>query len=78
MRYLYVPLGGARRRALVIWPVFFFVAVWHDLEVGWVCVCGWVGVGVWWRDLGKGLQEVVLLPMPIVRPQSRSVSPIPS
>jgi D-alanyl-lipoteichoic acid acyltransferase DltB (MBOAT superfamily) len=32
VRYLYVPLGGARRRALVIWPIFFFVALWHDLE----------------------------------------------
>lgn len=33
VRYLYVPLGGAHRRALVVWPIFFFVAVWHDLEV---------------------------------------------
>lgn len=33
VRYLYVPLGGARRRALVVWPIFFFVALWHDLEV---------------------------------------------
>lgn len=33
VRYLYVPLGGSRRRALVIWPIFFFVALWHDLEV---------------------------------------------
>lgn len=32
VRYLYVPLGGNRRRGLVIWPVFMFVAVWHDLE----------------------------------------------
>ncbi len=33
VRYMYVPLGGARRRALVVWPIFFFVALWHDLEV---------------------------------------------
>lgn len=32
VRYLYVPLGGARRRALAIWPIFTFVAAWHDLE----------------------------------------------
>ncbi|KAI7845564.1 hypothetical protein COHA_000854 [Chlorella ohadii] len=32
VRYMYVPLGGARRRALVVWPIFFFVALWHDLE----------------------------------------------
>jgi D-alanyl-lipoteichoic acid acyltransferase DltB (MBOAT superfamily) len=33
VRYLYIPLGGSRRRAAIIWPIFFFVAVWHDLEV---------------------------------------------
>ena len=33
VRYLYIPLGGGRRRAAIIWPIFFFVAVWHDLEV---------------------------------------------
>eukprot|EP00887_Chlorella_sp_A99_P004096 scaffold23.g4096.t1 len=32
VRYLYVPLGGARTRLLNIWPIFLFVAVWHDLE----------------------------------------------
>lgn len=32
VRYLYIPLGGSRRRALAIWPAFFFVALWHDLE----------------------------------------------
>ncbi|KAL6751087.1 MBOAT, membrane-bound O-acyltransferase family-domain-containing protein [Haematococcus lacustris] len=32
VRYLYIPLGGATRRLLVIWPVFLFVALWHDLE----------------------------------------------
>ncbi len=33
VRYMYVPLGGARWQLLNIWPIFFFVAVWHDLEV---------------------------------------------
>lgn len=32
VRYLYIPLGGARARLLIIWPIFMFVAVWHDLE----------------------------------------------
>ena len=32
VRYLYVPLGGSRHRALAVWPVFTFVAAWHDLE----------------------------------------------
>ena len=33
VQYLYVPLGGNRRRTLNIWPIFLFVALWHDLEV---------------------------------------------
>ncbi|XP_051229565.1 membrane-bound O-acyltransferase gup1 [Lolium perenne] len=32
VRYLYIPLGGSRRKLLSIWVVFTFVAVWHDLE----------------------------------------------
>ena len=34
VRYMYIPLGGTKYRLLNIWPIFFFVAVWHDLEVG--------------------------------------------
>ncbi|KAK2076928.1 hypothetical protein QBZ16_005156 [Prototheca wickerhamii] len=33
VQYLYVPLGGNRRRTLNIWPIFLFVALWHDLEL---------------------------------------------
>ncbi|KAI4375861.1 hypothetical protein MLD38_013681 [Melastoma candidum] len=32
VRYMYIPLGGARRKLLIIWVVFTFVALWHDLE----------------------------------------------
>jgi len=32
VRYLYVPLGGARTRLANVWVVFTFVALWHDLE----------------------------------------------
>lgn len=32
VRYIYIPLGGASRRAIAIWPIFLFVALWHDLE----------------------------------------------
>lgn len=32
VRYMYIPLGGARWRALNVWPIFTFVALWHDLE----------------------------------------------
>lgn len=32
VRYLYIPLGGSAWRAANVWPVFLFVAAWHDLE----------------------------------------------
>ncbi len=32
VRYLYVPLGGGAWRAANVWPIFTFVALWHDLE----------------------------------------------
>lgn len=31
-RYLYIPLGGSRWAFLNIWPVFAFVAIWHDIN----------------------------------------------
>lgn len=30
VRYLYLPLGGRDRRLLLAWPIFVFVALWHD------------------------------------------------
>jgi len=36
VRYMYVPLGGKTRRLLVVWPIFVFVGLWHDLEIRWV------------------------------------------
>eukprot|EP00879_Flechtneria_rotunda_P009496 GHRR01009939.1.p1 GENE.GHRR01009939.1~~GHRR01009939.1.p1 ORF type:complete len:537 (+),score=91.15 GHRR01009939.1:293-1903(+) len=38
VRYMYIPLGGARWRLLNVWVIFTFVAIWHDLEIkllGW-------------------------------------------
>jgi D-alanyl-lipoteichoic acid acyltransferase DltB (MBOAT superfamily) len=35
---MYIPLGGSRWRAANVWPIFSFVALWHDLEwrlLGW-------------------------------------------
>ncbi|XP_044480806.1 membrane-bound O-acyltransferase gup1-like [Mangifera indica] len=32
VRYMYIPLGGSRRKLLNVWPIFTFVALWHDLE----------------------------------------------
>eukprot|EP00002_Diphylleia_rotans_P027156 TRINITY_DN5434_c0_g1_i3.p1 TRINITY_DN5434_c0_g1~~TRINITY_DN5434_c0_g1_i3.p1 ORF type:complete len:520 (-),score=50.37 TRINITY_DN5434_c0_g1_i3:648-2207(-) len=42
-RYLYIPLGGSKKRWINIWIIFTFVALWHDLDWrlmywGW-CVC---------------------------------------
>eukprot|EP00605_Chrysophyceae_sp_TOSAG23-4_P002313 GSChrysophyteH1.ASY1.ANO1.2559.1 assembled CDS len=32
VRYLYKPLGGRHNRVYSVWPIFLFVALWHDLE----------------------------------------------
>ncbi len=32
VRYMYIPLGGGVWRAANVWPIFTFVALWHDLE----------------------------------------------
>lgn len=32
VRYMYIPMGGSKNRLLVVWPIFTFVAIWHDLE----------------------------------------------
>ncbi|GAU14815.1 hypothetical protein TSUD_50270 [Trifolium subterraneum] len=31
-RYMYIPLGGSRKKLLNVWVIFTFVAIWHDLE----------------------------------------------
>ncbi|KAJ3018453.1 glycerol transporter [Thoreauomyces humboldtii] len=41
VRYLYVPLGGAKYYALNIWPTFTFVAVWHDISLR-LLTWGWM------------------------------------
>jgi D-alanyl-lipoteichoic acid acyltransferase DltB (MBOAT superfamily) len=41
IRYLYIPLGGSARYAYNIWPIFTFVAVWHDIELR-LLVWGWL------------------------------------
>lgn len=65
VRYVYVPLGGSRRALWNVWPVFAFVAVWHDLQLrllvwgGLVClflvpevVCGRVARALRWTERG--------------------------
>lgn len=45
VRYMYIPLGGNRRKLLTIVPIFFFIAIWHDIELRllhwamFMCVC---------------------------------------
>lgn len=44
VKYLYVPMGGRKFAMWSIWPIFTFVAIWHDLQLkllawGWlICV----------------------------------------
>lgn len=33
VRYMYLPLGGRTARLWAVWPIFLFVAVWHDIEM---------------------------------------------
>lgn len=33
VRYMYIPMGGRQRVALSIFPIFFFIAIWHDIEL---------------------------------------------
>lgn len=33
VRYMYIPMGGNKNRLLSIFPIFIFIAVWHDIEL---------------------------------------------
>jgi D-alanyl-lipoteichoic acid acyltransferase DltB (MBOAT superfamily) len=33
VRYLYKPLGGRNMQFMSVWPIFLFVALWHDMEL---------------------------------------------
>ena len=32
VRYMYMPLGGRSTSLYNVWPIFLFVALWHDIE----------------------------------------------
>ncbi|EKX37363.1 hypothetical protein GUITHDRAFT_51190, partial [Guillardia theta CCMP2712] len=36
LRYMYHPMGGHSRRLLIVWPIFIFIGLWHDLEWTWL------------------------------------------
>ncbi|GET88026.1 glycerol uptake protein, putative [Leishmania tarentolae] len=33
VRYMYIPMGGSRTKSLSVFPIFLFVAVWHDIDL---------------------------------------------
>ncbi|KAJ3364897.1 glycerol transporter [Kappamyces sp. JEL0680] len=41
IRYMYVPLGGSQYRVVNMFPIFTFVAIWHDIE-GRLLAWGWL------------------------------------
>ncbi|ORZ37231.1 MBOAT, membrane-bound O-acyltransferase family-domain-containing protein [Catenaria anguillulae PL171] len=73
VRYLYVPLGGARTRMWNTWVIFTFVAVWHDLKLklfawGWLIalfmvpelVAKWA-TRAWWEASGVGFVACMVI-----------------
>lgn len=40
-RYIYIPLGGSQYYALSIFPIFTFVALWHDIQLK-MLMWGWL------------------------------------
>ena len=41
VKYMYIPAGGSRYQLLMVWPIFIFVALWHDIEIrllGWAAL----------------------------------------
>jgi D-alanyl-lipoteichoic acid acyltransferase DltB (MBOAT superfamily) len=41
VKYMYIPAGGSKYQLLMVWPIFIFVALWHDVEVR---LLGWAGL----------------------------------
>ncbi|KAG5507371.1 hypothetical protein GH5_07469 [Leishmania sp. Ghana 2012 LV757] len=33
VRYMYIPMGGNRTKLFSILPIFFFIAIWHDMQL---------------------------------------------
>lgn len=36
VRYIYIPLGGRRFQWATAWLIFFYVAMWHDIDIRWL------------------------------------------
>lgn len=33
VRYMYVPMGGSKNKLLAVFPIFTFIALWHDIKL---------------------------------------------
>jgi D-alanyl-lipoteichoic acid acyltransferase DltB (MBOAT superfamily) len=36
VKYIYIPMGGSKRKWLSVWFIFGFIALWHDLMWRWM------------------------------------------
>ena len=41
VRYMYVPMGGSKVKVIGIFPIFIFIAIWHDIELH---LLWWAGI----------------------------------
>ncbi|RNF25495.1 putative glycerol uptake protein [Trypanosoma cruzi] len=48
VHYMYIPMGGNRMKHFNIFPIFFFIAIWNDIElhlVKWAVCIFYTGAG---------------------------------
>lgn len=62
VRYLYVPVGGSKRKAIVVIPIFLFVAFWHETDMSLV---------VWGLFMAVGIIPELAVQAYFARPQFR-------
>jgi hypothetical protein len=46
VRYIYVPMGGRKRRVISLWLIFFFVGAWHEFNVKWMAFAFFNAFGI--------------------------------
>lgn len=57
IRYMYIPLGGSKSTFWSIWPIFTFVAVWHDLKMRLLAWSWFVCLFMWPEIAGSFLTK---------------------
>ncbi|CCW71874.1 unnamed protein product [Phytomonas sp. Hart1] len=40
LRYMYIPMGGRNNKVFTIFVIFFFIAIWHDIDLRLLCWAG--------------------------------------